>query len=144
MASAKAHFPISLAVATVGILPNIPESLSSKSLLVLTLIMIFGVIVDLDHISSLNPAKIKDGSWIREPTHVNWAHTWEIALLVLFISIRLWNFLPFISYVLHMIVDGPNLNNVRSPLPWGLFPYFPKFMRYAYRFRREGFKWQNK
>ncbi len=137
MASAKVHFPVSTAVVAAGFVPNMPEALSSRSLMVIVLTLAFGFLIDVDHISSLDKNKIRNGMWIRELNHVNYLHTWEMALSVAMISAAIWNFLPLISYGLHILIDAPNWNNVRCPLPVALLQYVPERLRYIYKFRNK-------
>lgn len=137
MASAMVHFPVSATVVTIGLLPNMPAQFSTRSFLVSTLVMAFGFLLDIDHISSLRPGKIRNGMWIRELEHTNWMHTWQAATAVALVSVKIWNIMPLISYVLHILIDAPNLNNMRCPLPLALLCYVPVRLRYIYKFRNK-------
>ncbi len=123
----------------------VPFMLISKNTLILLLILAFSLLIDIDHLSIRRIKKLLRGE--RKPIQgwVNWAHTWYFLAgvvmvtfaLVVFDEFSVENFLPFISYALHILIDAGNEKNKlypNSPLPVKLKPIIPKFLRYSYQF----------
>jgi hypothetical protein len=106
------------------------------SYLVIAAVIFLGIFIDIDHVGSLKNDDIKAGKWLEMPNHVNWLHTKKGLLVALLISFLLLNYIPFLSFAIHMFVDGANRANrykpTRSPLPAWLHHFYPRALTYHY------------
>jgi hypothetical protein len=98
--------------------------------------MAFGFMIDADHISSLKPKKILDGSWARDISWKNYMHTWQFFLAVISTSIYIWNFLPLVSYAIHILIDSLNRGNrltKKALLPATIHKFIPEWATYDFK-----------
>lgn len=117
--------------------------------------VVFGVLIDIDHIlfgrlysvfkaSGIRGvlASWKKGDWLDpDPDHLNVIHTWWALVGVIAFSIIVSNPLPLVAFVVHCMIDGGNhaQNDYPkcSPLPRDILRhfalrYYPKWALYYY------------
>ena len=103
---------------------------------------IFGVLVDTDHIYSLDWIKnfIRHKKVIMPKGWKNKFHTFKAAALVTIVSLLIGSYLPMLAYGIHMIIDGANAayddswENEGSYLPWGIHKFYPRWKpSYCYK-----------
>lgn len=148
MAHPKWHIVPTLAVVIISVVFYTPLMLLSKNLIILLMVIGFGVFLDADHFLSFRRIRIKallamDGAPIEGWT--NEMHDWPGLIIVAALSIIVANWLPFISYAAHILIDGANRANLKYPR-WSPLPtlihrllllliklrIYPKWLTYCY------------
>jgi hypothetical protein len=94
-----------------------------------------GLFLDGDHISPLRLKSILRGKMDKEYRGwIDYFHTWYGALILLGLCALLgWWWFAMASYVIHMLIDGGNSENLVSheaPLPEYLFRFYPAKLTY--------------
>ncbi len=93
-----------------------------------------GFFLDGDHMSIRRLKNILEGrrkDYI--PGWVNYFHTWYAALIFLIAGIYLGWWFALLSYIIHILIDGGNSENLishESPLPEFLFRFYPSCLTY--------------
>lgn len=105
----------------------------SRDTLVLLLIVGFGVLLDVDHLSIRRVKKLlrRDRSPIEG--WVNWLHTWYALVGIVVVSAIIGNLLPLLSYSVHILIDGADRGNPierNSLLPAAIHRFYPEWMTY--------------
>ncbi len=118
-----------------------------KGITAFLLVFGFGVLVDIDHLHpiffwNLNFRKIKNlitgnvkDLELQPAGWVNYLHTWQTIVGVTIFSLIIGSWLPFVSYSVHMVVDGANRANFEypaSPLPKAIHWLYPRCFTYYY------------
>lgn len=135
MAHPKWHTLPTLVLAGLCLFATMPLVLMSMEAVVAGLVIFLGVFIDIDHVSVRRIKKILRKDKGPVSGWVNWAHTWQFALAVALISVFVWSALPFVSYAVHMLVDGGNRSGVtlskgNSPLSDFLHRFYPRWLTY--------------
>jgi len=142
VARPKWHIPPTMVLIAISIVCYTPLALVNENALVLFSVLVFGVIMDyIDHLSIRRLKKLYKVLVLKQkeakgPVEgwVNWMHTsWALAGVIVF-SIYIWNTLPLISYIVHILIDGGNQDNVlypNSPLPAWLHKFYPHRWTYS-------------
>lgn len=110
--------------------PTTPENI-----IILSGVVGLGIFVDVDHVSVRGVRRILKGVKGPLPGWVNWMHTWWALVAVVVGSFTFGNWLPFLSYAVHMLIDGGNrsdvaLNPGTSPLPQTIHCFYPHWATY--------------
>ena len=110
-----------------------PIILLSHETIVILLILGLGFFVDGDHLSIRRIKKVLRKEKGPMPDWINWAHTWWFCGTLVVGSFFLGNWLPFLSYAVHMLIDGGNRSDIGrgySPMPESLTRFYPKWATY--------------
>jgi hypothetical protein len=94
-------------------------------------------LVDIDHIAYLDKEERKIYSFIEKPGHVDWLHTVWGLIAATINSLILFNFLPLLSFIIHILIDGGN-SSIRErpdkgPLLTLIHPFYPKWLTYRFK-----------
>lgn len=135
MAAPKWHVLTTAPIAVVSAVAY--PATTPENIIILAGIIGLGIFVDGDHLSIRRVKKILRGEKGPVPGWTNWAHTWWFAAMLVVGSFFLGNWLPFISYAVHMLIDGgnktmlePNIKWGNSPLPEFLHQFYPRWLTY--------------
>lgn len=137
MAHPKVHVISTHTLALVYLLGVGPLALrcNGQDVMVVALVVLFGILIDADHLSIRKIKKILRGEKGPIPGWVNWMHTWQALVGVIIIVMIIGNVLPFIAYIMHILIDGAdraNLTYPNSPLPTLIYRFYPRWMTYYY------------
>ncbi len=135
MAGPKVHAVPTLILTALAAIFCTPLALLSENSLILILVLFLGLFMDLvDHLSIRRIKKILCGEKEPVPGWVNWMHTWWACLGVLCVSTLLGSVLPFLSYAIHVVIDGGDRSNLKysgsAPLPEFLHQFYPAWAKY--------------
>jgi len=93
-----------------------------------------GFFIDFDHLSFRRVKNLFEGRWKEYiPGWIDYFHTWQAALFFLAVSAYLGWWFAFVSYIIHVLIDGANRENLVSheaPLPEFLFRFYPTWLIY--------------
>jgi len=95
---------------------------------------ISGFFIDIDHLSIRRIKNILNGrrkDYV--PGWVDYFHTWYAALIILIINVNIGWWFVLLSYVIHILIDSANRENLvshESPLPKFLFRFYPPWLTY--------------
>lgn len=131
MAAPKWHAIPTAVFATASAIAYQPTS--PKNLFILVAVVGLGFFVDGDHLSIRRVKRILRGEKGPVPGWTNWMHTWWFLAVVVVGSLLLGNWLPLISFAVHMLIDGGNRTEIGrggSPLPESLHRFYPRWMTY--------------
>jgi len=128
------HFAASLIIFGLSYSPSVPLLFMSKGILVPVLIFVFGCLIDLDHLSPRRirqflkgPIRPTSRAWADSTEvvgeHLNSLHTWPALGVAITVSIRINNYLPLFSYLIHIGIDAltgyGEMNNWHVPTVLG-------------------------
>lgn len=136
MASPKVHFWPTLILSGVYffVFCMIPLfTLGNREILITFLIFGFGFLIDIDHLSLRRIKKILRGEKGPVSGWVNWMHTGWALVGVILVCYVLENYLPLVSYAIHILIDAGDRGNLKyrsSPLPEYLHRFFPEWLKY--------------
>jgi len=135
LASPKCH-AVSTGALVVGYsaIAGIPETWT------MLFILFFGVFVDIDHLSVLRIKKLLKKDKTVVEGWVNYMHTWQGLLVLSIFCFFTGLLLPWLAYIIHMLVDGANRNNMRfqtSPLPKKIHRFYPEWLKYNFNHSEE-------
>jgi len=135
MAAPQWHAIPTLVLVSLYILVITPLALTSKDTASLILAVIFGILIDADHLSIRRIKKILRGEKGPVPGWINWGHTWWFLVAFVGTSFITGIWLPFVSYAIHMLIDGGDRfpREMRwggSPLPESLHRFYPEWLTY--------------
>jgi hypothetical protein len=109
-------------------------STTLENIIVLAGVVGLGILVDVDHLSIRRVKKILRGEKGPVPGWTNWGHTWWFATVVAVGSFLLGNWLAFLSYAAHMLMDGGNRDVKKhpgaAPLPEFIHRFCPERWKY--------------
>lgn len=142
MAAPKWHLGPTLILSIMSVTIYSPLSLASRNTMIIASIFVFGVLVDyIDHLSIRRLKKLYKVIFLKQkeargPVEgwVNWMHTVWALIGVVGFSILIHSSLPLISYVIHILIDGGNRDNIlypNSPLPAWLHKFYPRCLTYS-------------
>jgi hypothetical protein len=118
----------------IGVTSVVAYPLSTpRNSLILIAVIGLGVFVDGDHLSIRRIKRILRGEKGPVPGWINYMHTWGALMGLVVLSFLIGNWLPFLSYTVHMLMDGANRDNVEesvSPLPKSLHRFYPEWCKY--------------
>lgn len=133
MAAPKWH---ALATTPIAIVSTVAYPLTTpENIIVLAGVVGLGIFTDGDHLSIRRVKKILRKEKGPVPGWINWGHTWLFCVAVVLVSIFVWSILPFVSYTVHMLIDGGDRSNVEkypgvAPLPEFLHRFYPEWAKY--------------
>ncbi|MEK7160579.1 MAG: hypothetical protein AAB724_00980 [Patescibacteria group bacterium] len=136
---ALGHVLLTAALAFVSLI--VYQPISWQSFISLSGIVFFGVLLDIDHISFQQIVDLvkmkKDRLLLGAPVMgwTNWLHSWQALLAIVCFSLLIMNFLPLLSFVLHILLDGANKCNLvyrTSPLATTIHPFYPEWLKYSF------------
>ncbi len=110
-----------------------PKDLIGGISFIFGLIILFGLCIDVDHLSFKRIKKILKGEKKPVPGWINRLHTWQALAAICIFAILIWNPFPLLSYLGHILIDaGDQSNSIykTSPLPRFLHYFYPKCLTY--------------
>lgn len=134
MAHPKVHVIFTFALALLYLLVVGLFVLAGKDVVIVILVVLFGVLIDADHLSIRRIKKILSGRKGPIEGWINWMHTWQVLAGIIIMTIMFGNILPLISYVVHILIDGGDISNAKchgvAPLPEWLHQFYPSWLTY--------------
>lgn len=133
MAKPKWHVLATTPIAVVAAVKHLPQDIISRESAILISAVLLGVFIDVDHLSIRRIKRIIAGQKGPVADWINWLHTWQAMLVIAIFSLVLQTFLPFMSYLIHILIDGANRDNLlfnNSPLPRRTHPFYPRQLTY--------------
>lgn len=134
MASPKVHLLPTAVLASIYFFAVAPLFFYSRQNLIIILIIGLGFLMDVDHLSAQRIQKILRGEKGPVPGHVNLMHTWIALFFVIVGCYAIENYLPLVSYGIHILIDAGDRGNLQyhgsSPLPEFLHGFIPECLKY--------------
>jgi hypothetical protein len=145
------HGVVTLALLAVSWIIYPPEAFISMNTFVLICIVSFSQFDDLDHISGWEYLKEYFKGHLKgdliglkvesADKWTNWMHTWQAVLGVALLSLWIGNYLPIVSQIIHIFMDGFNRANLKypnSPLPTAMVKWLLKNGYWTFWFSETG------
>lgn len=135
MAKPKYHIAATTLIFVAVLILNTPKTPQSAGITFFVL-GLFGVLADVDHIYSVDWIKnfVRRKKVIPPKGWKNKFHTFKTLIAVAAGSFVVGNYLPILSYGIHMIIDGANraYDDPRfaegSYLPWAIHKFYPRWL----------------
>lgn len=136
MAKPRWHIFPTLIILLIYAIFYLPLIIAGKSILISLLIIIFGIFIDIDHLDPRCIKQILHGNFYPKQGWINYMHTWQALICIGILCFLLSNYLPLISYIIHIAIDGGNRacrDHPNSPLQVFLHRLYPQWLTYDFR-----------
>lgn len=106
---------------------------TSEDVAIFVGVIFFGIFLDADHLSVRRIKRIIDGDWTPLEDYINFLHTWQALVIAAVVSVVVSHYLPLISYLAHLLLDGANEYNQvckNAPFLTWLHKFYPGCLKY--------------
>lgn len=108
-----------------------PSLIWNKNWTALLLVIFFGVLMDVDHLPFCNLKAYLEGRSGYKDKQKLFFHLWPGLIIAASSSFLVTNILPFLSYTIHILIDGGSREGYAKPhLPYYLHCLYPSWLKY--------------